>query len=81
MVNGEPVSEPILVIGPKNDKGYHPVIFRGKEFALGSSPYVEMDYRIPARFQISFSCLELPPAPPAKPKRKYSTAMGLRKPR
>ena len=78
------MSEPILVIGPKNDEGYHPVTFHGKEFILGSAPYMEMDYLSylgAARFQISFSCLEPLPAPPAKPKRKYSTAMGLRKPR
>lgn len=74
----------------QNEEGRYVVFMGGREFALASQPIFDAEYdyvrgiygghaHVGTRFQIKLDCYELPAPPPPKPKRTWSSAMGLRK--
>jgi len=83
-------TEPILAVGQQNSEGYYPVRYLGRDYYL-LEPFQEgvlQDeyltwqgiYR-PGLYEVSLGLrFRLVPEAPAKPKKTYATAMGLRRP-
>lgn len=79
---------PKTILSVVEDGDRYKVFWNGYEYALATYPRIDSSYDYSGfymgqrmRHSISFDCMELPPPPPKPEPRKWSRAMGLRKPK